>query len=120
LKSGATWTYSLHTKSNTAEGIKLFSLEEKLMTKYALMLAAAGLLVATPAVVKAEEAAAPAPAAEAPAAVEAELADGTKVMIEGDMVSVVAADGAKTPAPDGEHTLKDGSKVVTKDGKIVK
>lgn len=64
-----------------------------------------------------------APAAEmaAPAveAKEATLKDGTKVVIEGDMVSVVGADGAKTAAPDGEHELADGTKVSTKDGKIV-
>lgn len=92
------------------------------MTKYALMLAAAGLLVAAPAIVKAEEAAAPAAAAtaEAPAAMEHELEDGTKVSVEGDMVSVVAADGTKTPAPDGEHKTKDGMTLVVKDGKLVK
>lgn len=94
------------------------------MTKYALMLAAAGLLVAAPAVVKAEEAAAPAapaaPAAEAPAAMEHELEDGTKVVVEGDMVSVVAADGTKTPAPDGEHKAKDGTVLTVKEGKLVK
>ena len=70
-----------------------------------------------------EPAAAPAPAAEmaAPAveAKEVTLKDGTKVVIEGDVVSVIAADGAKTPAPDGEHELADGTKVSTKDGKLV-
>ncbi len=92
------------------------------MTKYALMLAAAGLLVAAPAVVKAEDHAAPAAeaAAETHAAMEHELEDGTKVSVEGDMVSVVAADGTKTPAPDGEHKTKDGMTLVVKDGKIVK
>lgn len=55
-----------------------------------------------------------------PAPVAAELQDGTKIEILGDMVSVVAADGTKTPAPDAEHTLKDGTKVKTMGGKIVK
>jgi len=91
------------------------------MNKYVLMLAAAGLMFA-PAIVKAEEHAAPAAAAaaEAPAAVEHELEDGTKVSVEGDMVSVVAADGTKTPAPDGEHKAKDGTVINVKDGKLVK
>ena len=96
------------------------------MTKYALMLAAAGLLVAAPAVVKAEEHAAPATTTEVKtevtttAAVEHELEDGTKVSVEGDAVSVVAADGTKTPAPDGEHKAKDGATITVKDGKLVK
>jgi len=91
-----------------------------------MMLVAAGLMVA-PVMAKAEEHAADhaAPAAEAAAeapaaAVEKELADGTKVSVEGDMVSVVAADGTKTAAPDGEHALKDGTTITVKDGKIVK
>lgn len=50
---------------------------------------------------------------------EVTLKDGTKVVIEGDAVSVVAADGTKTAAPDGEHELADGTKVTTKDGKLV-
>ncbi len=50
---------------------------------------------------------------------ETTLKDGTKIVIEGDMVSVVGADGAKTPAPDGEHELADGTKVKTMAGKIV-
>jgi ketosteroid isomerase-like protein len=93
------------------------------MTKYALMLAAAGLLVAAPTVVKAEEHAADhaAPAAaEATAAKEVTLEDGTKVSVEGDMVSVVAADGTKTPAPDGEHKDTEGHVWTVKDGKLVK
>lgn len=89
-----------------------------------MLLAAAGVLVAAPAIVKAEEHAAPAAAeataAEAPAAVEHELEDGTKVSVEGDMVSVVAADGTKTPAPDGDHKAKDGTVIKVKDGKLVK
>ena len=70
----------------------------------------------------AEETVAAKAASEAttPAPVAAELQDGTKIEILGDMVSVVAADGTKTPAPDAEHTLKDGTKVKTMGGKIVK
>ena len=92
------------------------------MTKYALMLAAAGLLVAAPAVVKAEEHAdhAAPVAAEAAAAKEVTLEDGTKVSVEGDVVSVVAADGTKTPAPDGEHKDTEGHVWTVKDGKLVK
>ena len=95
------------------------------MTKYALMLAAAGFVAFAPAIVKAEDAAAPAAEAHAEHAdhadhKEATLKDGTKVSIEGDAVFVVAADGTKTAAPDGEHTLSDDTKVTTKDGKIVK
>ena len=52
--------------------------------------------------------------------VAAELKDGTKIEITGDKVEVVGKDGKKTPAPDAEHTLKDGSKVTTKGGVIVK
>ncbi len=91
------------------------------MTKYALMLAAAGFVAFAPAIVKAEEAA-PAATEHAEHAdhKEATLKDGTKVSIEGDAVFVVAADGTKTAAPDGEHTLSDDTKVTTKDGKIVK
>ncbi len=89
------------------------------MTKYALMLAAAGVIAFAPSFVKAEDHAAPAAHEEHHGAKEAELADGTKISIEGDAVSVVAADGTHTAAPDGEHTLKDGTKVTTKDGKIV-
>lgn len=96
------------------------------MNKYVLMLAAAGLIAAAPAYyavsAQAEDHAPAAEAAhDAAAHVEAKettLKDGTKVSIEGDMVSVVAEDGTKTPAPDGEHELADGTKVTTKDGKI--
>ena len=52
--------------------------------------------------------------------VEAELKDGTKIEITGEKVEVVGKDGKKTPAPDAEHTLKDGTKVTTKGGMIVK
>jgi hypothetical protein len=87
-----------------------------------VMLAAAAAVLSAPTLVKAEEAA-PA-AAEAPAAevtvVENELADGTKVVVKGEEVFVVGADGAETPAPDGTHTFKDGTTATTKDGKLVK
>lgn len=91
------------------------------MKKYVLMALAAAVFTA-PTLVKAEEAAAP---AQAPVAVEVtvvehELADGTKVIVEGEVVSVVAVDGTKTPAPDGTHTFKDGKTVTTKDGKVAK
>ncbi len=69
------------------------------------------------------EAVAPAVAAETAAVVEVKevtLKDGTKVSIEGESVFVVGADGAKTPAPDGEHELADGTKVKTAAGKVVK
>ena len=52
--------------------------------------------------------------------VAGELKDGTKIEITGEKVEVIGKDGKKTPAPDGEHTLKDGSKVTTKAGMIVK
>ena len=50
---------------------------------------------------------------------EVTLKDGTKVSVEGDSVFVVGADGAKTPAVDGDHELADGTKLTTKDGKVV-
>ena len=55
----------------------------------------------------------------APAAQEITLKDGTKVEVLDGAVSVVGADGTKTPAPDGTHEAADGSKITTKDGKIV-
>lgn len=99
------------------------------MTKYALMLAAAGLLVAAPSIVKAEDHAAghtttevktETTTTETAVAKEVTLEDGTKVSVEGDMVSVVAADGTKTPAPDGDHKDKEGHVWTVKDGKLVK
>lgn len=63
--------------------------------------------------------------------VEAKLKDGTVVESNtfdvGEEVSVVAPDGKKSPAPDGEHelALKDSEgkevviRIITKDGKIV-
>lgn len=90
------------------------------MKKLVLLAAVAALVGAPVAGAFAEEAVA---AAEAPvaaaAATEATLKDGTKVSVEGDMVSVVAADGTKTPAPDGVHELADGTKLETKGGKVV-
>jgi hypothetical protein len=56
---------------------------------------------------------------------DAKLADGTAIKVEGDQlgegakVMVVTAD-AEVPAPDGTHELEDGTKVETKDGVIVK
>ncbi len=89
------------------------------MNKLALIAAFA--FLALPVAAQASEHAAPAAAAEHPAveAKEVTLKDGTKVVIEGEMVSVVAADGKKTAAPDGEHELADGTKVTTKEGKLV-
>ncbi len=52
--------------------------------------------------------------------VAGELKDGTKIETTGDKVEVIGKDGKKSPAPDGEHTLKDGSKITTKGGMIVK
>lgn len=48
---------------------------------------------------------------------QTQLQDGTTIEIVGDSVNVVDKDGSKKPAPDGEHTLADGSKLVIKDGK---
>lgn len=49
-----------------------------------------------------------------------ELKDGTRIEVAADnSVSVINADGSKTPAPDGAHTLKDGTTITTKDGKKV-
>lgn len=56
---------------------------------------------------------------------DAELVDGTKVRVDGELVAdsavfVIDAEGNETPAPDGEHILSDGkTMVVTTDGKIV-
>ncbi len=85
-----------------------------------LALAALGLLAATPALAMEPKAPAATEAAATMEAKEATLKDGTKVSIEGENVFVVGADGAKTPAPDGEHELADGTKVKTMGGKIAK
>lgn len=57
--------------------------------------------------------------------VDAKLADGTVVKVEGDGLVegakvVVVTEDAEIPAPDGIHELEDGSKIETKDGVIVK
>lgn len=52
--------------------------------------------------------------------VAGELKDGTKIETTGDKVEFIGKDGKKSPAPDGEHTLKDGSKLTTKGGLVVK
>ena len=90
--------------------------------KRTLALFAAAFIAAAPFAAMAEDHAAPAadaPAAEAPAAVEHTLTDGTKIVVEGDMVSIMGADGSKTPAPDGEHMLSDGTTLKTMGGKVV-
>ena len=65
-------------------------------------------------------ASAPAAAKEEVKTVAGELKDGTKIETTGDKVEFIGKDGKKTPAPDGEHTLKDGSKINTKGGLVVK
>ena len=57
--------------------------------------------------------------------IDAKLADGTVVKVEGDTLLegakvVVVTEDAEIPAPDGVHELEDGSKIETKDGIIVK
>jgi len=47
-----------------------------------------------------------------------ELQDGTKLQIDGLNVYVLGLDGKLTPVSDGTHTAKDGSKIVTKNGKL--
>ena len=61
----------------------------------------------------------PAVASTAPAKpISAELQDGSKIESANDgVVSVLNADGTKTPAPDGTLTLKDGVSLVVKAGK---
>ncbi len=76
---------------------------------------------AAPAAEAAAEAApaAEAPATEASAAYEVTLKDGTtKVSIEGDNAFVVAADGTKTAAPDGDHVLADDTTMTVAAGVI--
>lgn len=101
------------------------------MKKYMMIAAAALVVAAAPAYVafqaQAEDAAAPAaeaaPAADAAAAAEVKevtLADGTKVHVKGEEVFVVDAEGAETAAPDGVHTLQDGTTLETLGGKVVK
>src|SRR5579871_4416522 len=62
----------------------------------------------------------PSQSADQASAQTKELKDGTKVEIGADnSVNLVNADGTKTPAPDGTHTLKDGTTLMVKDGKKV-
>lgn len=56
----------------------------------------------------------------ATAPTSAELKDGTKVKIDGEKVFVIGTDGKETAAPDGTHELKDGKKLTTKGGLVVK
>lgn len=53
---------------------------------------------------------------------DAKLKDGTIVSAEafepGQDLFIIDEAGSRIPAPDGEHTLEDGSKVIVKDGKI--
>jgi hypothetical protein len=56
---------------------------------------------------------------------DAKLADGTVIKVEGDGLAegakvVVVTEDAEIPAPDGVHELEDGTKVETKDGIIAK
>jgi hypothetical protein len=56
---------------------------------------------------------------------EATLADGTVVKVEGDTLLegakvVVVQEDSEIPAPDGVHELSDGTKIETKEGVIVK
>jgi hypothetical protein len=54
--------------------------------------------------------------------VEAELVDGTKIEVSalevGGSVEVITPEGEKSPAPDAEYELSDGTKVVTVGGLI--
>ena len=56
---------------------------------------------------------------------DAKLADGTVIKVEGDSLVegakvIVVTEDAEIPAPDGVHELEDGTKVETKDGIIAK
>lgn len=56
--------------------------------------------------------------------VDAVLEDGTAISVEGDQIAegakvVVKTEDAEIPAPDGVHSLSDGTKIETKDGIIV-
>lgn len=55
--------------------------------------------------------------------VDAKLEDGTQIRVEGDSLVegakvVVVTEEGELPAPDGVHTLEDGTKVETKEGVI--
>lgn len=90
---------------------------KKLMT-----LVAAGMLALTPVLAQADDhadhAADAAVEVEADVAVDAPAADAAAptVVVEGDAVYVVDAEGNKSPAPDGTHTLADGTTVTTSGG----
>lgn len=58
-------------------------------------------------------------AADAATHAEAEVT-ATSVVVEGEHAFVVDATGTKTPAPDGEHKLADGTTVKTVGGKVAK
>ncbi len=73
---------------------------------------------AAPAEASTTEAAADAAATDVAEVKELTLADGTKVHVKEGQVTVVGADGTETPAPDGEHTLADGTKIKTMGGVI--
>lgn len=94
------------------------------MKKFAMLSLAVAALV-LPTVASADDAKpAAAPAAAAPAmaaAKKVELKDGSWAQVAGDSVTV-SKDGGKTwtPAPDGTWEAKDGSKLVTKGGKVAK
>lgn len=56
--------------------------------------------------------------------IETTLKDGTKIKVSENgvvvdsAVMVIDAEGNETPAPDGEHTLEDGTIIITSGGKI--
>ena len=56
---------------------------------------------------------------------DAKLADGTQIKVEGDALAegakvVVVTEQGEIPAPDAVHELEDGTKVETKDGGVVR
>ena len=56
---------------------------------------------------------------------DAKLADGTQIKVEGDALAegakvVVVTEQGEIPAPDAVHELEDGTKVETKDGVVVR
>lgn len=88
------------------------------MKKY-LMIAAAVLAIAAPVSISVAQADMHAEHAAEVAPVEHTLQDGTKVVVKGDAVFVVGADGTETAAPDGVHTLADGTTLTTQGGLVV-
>lgn len=77
-------------------------------------------IAAAPYAVSANEAAKTAEPAAVSASATTEMKDGSKLEVIGDKAELIGKDGKKTPAPDGEYTLKDGSKITTKGGVVVK